>query len=108
MQINVTGQNIEVTPALRSYVQSKFERVERHFDNVTGIHVVLGVEKQRQRAEAKLRVAGGNLFADAEHEDMYAAIDLLIDKLDRQLIKHKDKLGDHHRADGGLKTKQPL
>lgn len=108
MQINLTGQNIEVTPALRSYVHSKFERVERHFDHVTGIHVVLGVEKQRQKAEATLHVAGGNLFADAEHEDMYAAIDLLIDKLDRQLIKHKDKLTDHHRGDGGLKMKQPL
>lgn len=108
MQINLTGHHIEVTPALRSYVENKFERVERHFDHVTGIHVVLGIGKLRHKAEATVYLAGGNLFADAEHDDMYAAIDALIDKLDRQLLKHKDKRTDHHRGDGGLKTQKPV
>jgi putative sigma-54 modulation protein len=108
MQINLTGHHIEITPALRGYVESKFERVERHFDHVTGIHVVLTLEKQRRKAEATIYIAGGNVFADAEHDDMYAAIDALIDKLDRQIRKHKDKLTDHHRADGGLKAQKNL
>ena len=103
MQINVTGHHIEVTDAIRNYVETKFERMERHFDHVTAIHVILAIEKQRQRAEAKMHVAGSHLFADAEHDDMYAAIDALVDKLDRQLLKHKDKITDHHRGDGGRK-----
>lgn len=103
MQINLTGHHVDVTPSLRQYVESKFERIERHFDNMTNIHVVLSVEKQRQKAEATVHVAGGNLFADVEHDDMYAAIDNLIDKLDRQIRRHKEKLTDHHRAEGGLK-----
>jgi len=99
MQINLTGHHIEVTPALRSYVESKFERVERHCNNVSEVHVVLGIEKLRRKAEATIYVAGGNLFADAEHDDMYAAIDALIDKVDRQLLKYKGKLSQHHRGD---------
>jgi putative sigma-54 modulation protein len=99
MQINLTGHHVDVTPALRSYVETKFERVERLSSQVTGIHVVLGVEKLRQKAEATVHVAGGNLFADAEHDDMYAAIDALIDKVDRQLRRHKEKLTDHHRGE---------
>jgi len=97
MQINLSGHHVEVTPALRDYVNSKLERLERHFDSVTNVHVVLSVEKQRQRAEATIHVSRANLFADAEHEDMYAAIDALTDKLDRQIKKHKEKLTDHHR-----------
>ncbi len=100
MQINLTGHHLEVTPAIRSYLESKLGRVERHFDHVTAVHVVLAVEKQCQRAEATVHLAGGQLFADAEHTDLYAAIDALIDKLDRQLLKHKDKLKDHHRGNG--------
>lgn len=107
MQINLTGHHVDLTPALRSYVENKFDRLERHFDNMTNVHVVLGVEKLRQRAEATVHVTGGELFADAEHEDMYAAIDALIDKLDRQVRKHKEKLTDHHRAEGGLKNQGP-
>ena len=98
MQITVTGHRMEVTAALRSYAEDKLRRLERHFDHVTNMHVVLSVEKQRQRAEGELHVNRANLFADAEHEDMYAAIDLLADKLDTQIRKHKDKLTDHHRA----------
>ncbi|OQW90821.1 MAG: ribosomal subunit interface protein [Thiotrichaceae bacterium IS1] len=108
MQLMVSGHHIEITPALRDYVTGKMERLERHFDHVTNIHVVLSVEKLRQKAEATLHVSGANLFANAEHEDMYAAIDALADKLDRQIKKHKEKLKDHHQADGGIKSKPSL
>ena len=92
MQINVSGHHVEVSVALRDYVHSKLERLERHFNQITNTHVVLTVEKSRQRADATLHVSGADLAASAESEDMYAAIDLLADKLDRQLIKHKEKV----------------
>ncbi len=100
MQISVTGHHVEITDSLKSYVDSKFSRLERHFEHITNIHVILTVEKERQKAEATVHVNRGNLFADNEQEDMYAAIDGLIDKLDRQLVKHKEKLTDHHRSEG--------
>lgn len=100
MNIELTGHHIEITDSLRDYVKSKFEKLERHFDHVTNVHTVLSVEKLRQKAEATIHVSGGNLFAEAENEDMYAAIDALTDKLDRQIKKHKEKLTDHHRSDG--------
>jgi putative sigma-54 modulation protein len=102
MQINLTGHHVELTPPLHDYVNSKMERLERHFDHVTDIHVVLSVEKLRHKAEATLHVSGGTLFADAVQEDMYAAIDSLTDKLDRQVKKHKEKLTDHHRSEGSI------
>jgi len=102
MQINLTGHHVELTPPLHEYVNSKMERLERHFDHVTDIHVVLSVEKLRHKAEATLHVSGGTLFADAVQEDMYAAIDSLTDKLDRQVKKHKEKLTDHHRSEGSI------
>lgn len=95
MQINLSGRHLNITPALRSYIETKFNRIERHFDHVITAHVVLSVEKERKKAEASVHVNRGNLFADAEHNDMYAAIDRLIDKLDRQVKKHKEKLSDH-------------
>lgn len=95
MQINLSGHHLNITPALRSYVATKLQRIERHFDHVITAHVVLTVEKERKKAEASVRVNRANLFADAEHNDMYAAIDSLIDKLDRQVKKHKEKLSDH-------------
>lgn len=104
MQLNLSGHHVDVTPALRTYVNEKIERLERHFDNMTNIHVVLSVEKTRQKAEATLHVSGGNLFANAEHDDMYAAIDALTDKLDRQVKKHKEKTQSHHRPEGGIKN----
>lgn len=107
MQLNLSGHHIDITPALREYVTSKMERLERHFDHVTNVHVVLSVEKLRQKAEATFHISGGNLFANAEHEDMYAAIDALADKLDRQIKKHKEKVTDHHRANGAVKD-QPF
>lgn len=98
MQPAITGHHVEVTPALRAYVQEKFNRLERHFDFFTDAHFILSVEKQVQKAEATLHVSRGKLFADCRDGDMYAAIDGLIDKLDRQLMKHKEKLGDHRRG----------
>ncbi|MEE4244933.1 MAG: ribosome hibernation promoting factor [Kangiellaceae bacterium] len=95
MQINLTGHHVELTDSLRNFVNEKFEKLERHFDHINNVHVVLSVEKLRQIAEAKLNVNGGELFATSESEDMYAAIDALIDKLDRQVIKHKEKLTRH-------------
>ena len=94
MQINITGHHVEVTTALRDYVNNKFDRLSRHFDHITNGHVTLTVEKTRQRADATLHVSGADLVASSESEDMYAAIDTLTDKLDRQLIKHKEKIQD--------------
>lgn len=91
MQINLTGHHVEITDSLRDYVHKKFAKLERHFDNITNTHVVLTLEKQAI-AEAKILLSGGELFATAQHDDMYAAIDGLLDKLDRQVIKHKEKL----------------
>jgi putative sigma-54 modulation protein len=93
--MNLTGHHVDITDALRQYVTTKFERLERHFDSVTNVHVVLSVEKLQQKAEAKMHVSGADVFADSIHEDMYAAIDALVDKLDRQVKKHKEKLQTH-------------
>ena len=91
MQITVSGHHVEVTPTLREYVNNKLAKLQRHFDNITNTDVTLSVEKLVQKAEATVHVAGADLFATCESEDMYAAIDSLTDKLDRQLIKHKEK-----------------
>lgn len=96
MNIDVTGQQLEITPALRSYVESKFEKLTRHFDNIGKTHVILSVEKLQQTAEATVSINGGNnLFANATNENMYAAIDALVDKLDKQARKHSDKSHSH-------------
>lgn len=95
MQIRYTGHHVTVTEALKNYIDDKLARIERHVDESVDIHVILSVEKERQRAEAKLRVNGATLFADAETDDMYAAIDAVHDKLERQARKHKDKHRDH-------------
>ncbi len=95
MQLNITGHHVDITPPMNEYVTGKMAKLERHFDNVTNVHVVLSVEKLRQKAEATLHVSGAEIFADCVDEDMYAAVDGLIDKLDRQVIKHKEKLGSH-------------
>jgi len=99
MQINLTGHHVDITPPLKSYVTSKFERLGRHFDNVIDVHVVLTVEKLRHKAEADLHLSGNHIHANATEGDMYAAIDVLADKLDRQIVKHKEKLTDHHARD---------
>ena len=94
MNLNVSGHHVEVTPALRTYVQSKLERVNRHFDHVIDAHVILTVEKLRQKAEVTLHVRGKDLHCESEEEDLYAAIDLLADKLDRQVQRYKHRLYD--------------
>lgn len=99
MQLNLTGHHVEITPALRDYVHEKLERIERHYDNATQGHVILSVEKLRHKAEATIHVAGQDIHADSVEEDMYAAIDTLIDKLDRQIMKHKEKQNDKHRSE---------
>jgi len=95
MQLTITGHHLEVTIPLKEYVESKLGRLQRHFDQITTTHVILTVDKMVQKAEATIHIAGGDLFAHAESEDMYAAIDALADKLDRQLIKHKQKHRGH-------------
>ena len=104
MQLSVTGHHIEVTASLRAYIQKKLERIVRHFDQVIDVHCVLTVEKLDHKAEATLHVSGSSIHADAIDADMYAAIDALIDKLDRQIKRHKEKVTDHHRSAGALKN----
>lgn len=96
MQMQISGHHVEITQALKDYVSSKLERVERHFDHITSMQVILSVDKLVQKAEATIRIAGAELFANAESPDMYAAIDLLSDKLDRQIVRHKEKLQARH------------
>jgi putative sigma-54 modulation protein len=97
MNINITGHHVEVTPAIRDYVSNKLDRVIRHFDHVTSVHVILSVEKLLQKAEVTLHVKGKDIYADSTEADLYAAIDLVADKLDRQVVKHKEKSKDHSR-----------
>lgn len=99
MQLDVTGHHVEVTPPLREYVVNKLEKIQRHFDQVSDVHCILTVEKLRHKAEATVKVVGAKIYADATEEDMYAAIDGLADKLDRQVRKHKEKQVDHHARD---------
>ena len=101
MQLNLTGHHVDVTPALRDYVAGKLQRIERHFDHVSDVHCVLTVEKLLHKAEATIHLSGSTIHADSTKEDMYAAIDGLVDKLDRQVRKHKEKLTDHHARDAG-------
>jgi putative sigma-54 modulation protein len=96
MQLNLTGHHVEITPALREYVGNKLTRLERHFDHMTDVHCILTVEKLRHKAEAKVNVSGSTLFADSVEDNMYAAIDTLVDKLDRQIKRHKEKVQAHH------------
>jgi putative sigma-54 modulation protein len=101
MNLTISGHHLEVTPALRSYVTTKLDRITRHFDQVVDVKVLLTVENQkekerRQRAECTIHVKGNDMFAESAHEDLYAAVDELVDKLDRQVVRHKDRLQDHH------------
>ena len=95
MQVSVTGHHVEVTDSLRTHVEEKISKLKRHFDNVTDVHVILTVEKLEQKAEATVQISGAKLFADDVQGDMYQAIDNMVDKLDRQIIKHKEKTGSH-------------
>ena len=95
MQINLTGHHIDITDALRTHVNEKMARLERHFDKVSDTHVVLSLESERHKAEATVNMRGNTIFADSVEDNMYAAIDTLVDKLDRQVKKHKEKLKNH-------------
>ena len=101
MNLTISGHHLEVTPALRTYVTTKLDRIKRHFDQMVDVKVLLTVENQkekerRQKAECNIRVKGIDLFAESTHEDLYAAVDDLVDKLDRQVVRHKDRLQSHH------------
>ncbi|UJF19582.1 ribosome hibernation promoting factor [Vibrio sp. SS-MA-C1-2] len=95
MNINLTGHHVEITSSIRQFVEEKFVKLERFFDPINNVHVVLKVEKNTQQAEAILHVSSGEIYASSQSEDMYTAIDTLIDKLVRQLNKHKEKLNSH-------------
>jgi putative sigma-54 modulation protein len=95
MNVQVSGHQIEVTQAIRDYVLSKLERIQRHFDQVIDINVILSVQKLKQKAEISVHMRGKDIHVESDDEDMYAAIDLMMDKLDRQIIKHKDKAYSH-------------
>jgi putative sigma-54 modulation protein len=99
MNLSITGHHLEVTPSLRDYVTQKLDRITRHFDRVIDVKVFLSVDKLVQKAEINIHVRGKDIFAEATDADLYAAIDALIDKLDRQVLKYKDKQNDHgHEA----------
>jgi putative sigma-54 modulation protein len=103
MNLTISGHHLDVTPALRDYVTSKLDRITRHYDKVVDVKVILTVEKQkekerRQRAECNIHVKGNDMYAESSHSDLYAAVDELVDKLDRQVVRHKDKLQSHQHA----------
>ncbi|AJP47445.1 ribosome hibernation promoting factor HPF [Rugosibacter aromaticivorans] len=97
MNLNLTGHHVEITPALREHVTLKLDRVIRHFDHITSTHVILSVDKLQQKAEVTLHVKGKDIYADSTDTDLYVAIDQLADKLDRQIVKHKEKASTRHR-----------
>ena len=103
MNIHLTGHHLEITPAIREYATGKFGKIKRHFDNVIDVNIILSVEKLRQKAEATVHISGKNVFVECEDENLYAAIDTLVDKLDRQVKKHKEKLSAR-RHDDSTKT----
>lgn len=95
MQLTISGHHLDVSEPIRDYVTTKLSKLTRHHDRITNTHVILSVDKNDQKAEATIHISGADLFADSKSEDLYAAIDLLTDKLDRQLIKHKEKHRNH-------------
>ncbi|MBT8063331.1 MAG: ribosome-associated translation inhibitor RaiA [Xanthomonadales bacterium] len=107
MQINITGHHVDITPPLRAYVTEKMQRLARHFDRITSVNVILNVEKLEQMAEATVNAGGRTLFANSKDMDMYAAIDGLVDKLDRQVRRLKDRLRDHHHERPDSLVSQP-
>ena len=105
MQVTISGQHVEITEILREYVQRKLTRINRHFDPVIRSHVVLHVARSRHRVDTTVHTKGTQWHATTEDKDMYAAIDRVVDKLDRQAIKHKEKVVDHHQEEGGQKNR---
>lgn len=103
MNLTITGHHLDVTPAIRGYVEEKMSRVTRHFDQVIDVSVILSVDKLQHKAEANVHVPGKDIYVESIDADMYAALDALADKLDRQILKHKEKTGNVHRESGGVK-----
>ena len=106
MQLTISGHQIDLTDSMKHYIGEKMERIERHFDHLNSIDVVLHVEKIRHKAEATINAKGVTLHAQADSDNMYATIDNLADKLDSQVRKHKEKITDHHRNGGALKNQE--
>lgn len=106
MQLNLTGHHVEITDSMRAYVEKRLDKLTRHFDQVIDVHCVMSVEKLVHKAEATVHVSGTNIFADAVDTNMYAAIDALVDKLDRAVLKHKEKQRDHHANEGRRVARQ--
>jgi putative sigma-54 modulation protein len=105
MNLNLTGNHLDITPALRDYVIAKLDRITRHFDHVIDVNVVLAVDKLQHKVEVNLHTRGKDIHVEAIEGDMYAAIDVLIDKLDRQVVKHKEKLTGHrHDSPAGKRS----
>ena len=102
MNLKLTGNHVEITDAMREYVISKISKITRHFDHVIDVSVILSVEKLKQKAEANVHVRGKDIFVETDSEDMYASIDSLVDELDRQILKHKEK-NLERRNHGSLK-----
>ena len=102
MNLKLTGNHVEITDSMREYVISKISKITRHFDHVIDVSVILSVKKLKQKAEANVHVRGKDIFVETDSEDMYASIDSLVDKLDRQILKHKEK-NLERRNHGALK-----
>jgi len=98
MNLQISGHHLDITPAIHDYVTGKLDRVTRHFDNVIDVNVILSVAKLKQKAEVTVHLSGKDVFVEAVDEDLYAAVDSLVDKLDRQIQKHKQKVQNHHRG----------
>lgn len=105
MNLKLTGNHVEITEAMREYVSSKLSKITRHFDHVIDVSVILSVDKLQQKAEANIHIRGKDIFVETESENMYASIDGLIDKLDRQILKHKEK-NIEKRNHGALKDQE--
>lgn len=99
MQINISGQNVDITPALKKHIEHRLLKLQNHFEQLPEVHIILRIEKIRHLAEATIAVNGNKLFAQANSDDMYATIDLLGHKLDRQVLKYKEKLKSHHNKE---------
>jgi putative sigma-54 modulation protein len=95
MNLHLSGHHLEITEAMRNHITSKIDRINRHFDHVIDVNIILSIDKLEQKAEANVHLSGKDIFVESRHEDMYAAIDNLLDKLDRQILKHKEKHQEH-------------
>jgi len=99
MQLTISGHHVDVTQSLKNYLSEKLHKLDRHSEEVDGAHVILSVEKLRQKAEATVKVGRTQLYAETTRDNMYASIDLLVDKLDRQLLRHKERSHTFDRQD---------